>query len=97
MLTVLVVLAGTAFTFGLVQAVASEIPQLDPAAERSEVDGVVYYDVRDLMVMLITIPVLLALTWLVQKTKAVVAGRLTLSDGGRARAGRRARRTAPAR
>ena len=42
MLTVLVVLGGTAFSFGLVRAVASEIPQLDPAAQRSEVDGVVY-------------------------------------------------------
>ena len=35
-------LAGTAFTFGLVRAVASEIPQLDPAAQHAEVDGVVY-------------------------------------------------------
>ena len=42
MLTVLVLLAGTAFTFGLVRAVASEIPLLDPAAQHSEVDGVVY-------------------------------------------------------
>ena len=42
MLTVLVLLAGTAFTFGLVRAVASEIPQLDPAAQHAEVDGVVY-------------------------------------------------------
>jgi len=41
-LTVLVVLAGMAFSFGLVRAVASEIPRLDPAAQRSEVDGVVY-------------------------------------------------------
>ncbi len=41
-LTVLVLLAGSAFTFGLVRAVASEIPQLDPAAQRSQVDGVVY-------------------------------------------------------
>jgi penicillin-binding protein 1A len=39
---VLVLLAGTAFTFGLVRAVASEIPQLDPAAQHAEVDGVVY-------------------------------------------------------
>jgi penicillin-binding protein 1A len=31
-----------AFTFGLVRAVASEIPSLDPAAQRSEVDTVVY-------------------------------------------------------
>jgi penicillin-binding protein 1A len=41
-LTVLVLLAGTAFTFGLVRAVASEIPQLDPAAQHAEVDGVIY-------------------------------------------------------
>ena len=42
MLTVLVLLAGMAFTFGLVRAVASEIPLLDPAAQRSQVDGVIY-------------------------------------------------------
>jgi penicillin-binding protein 1A len=30
------------FTFGLVSAVASEIPSLDPAAQRSDVDSVVY-------------------------------------------------------
>ena len=42
MLTVLVVLAGMAFSFGLVRAVASEIPELDPAAQRTEVDGVIY-------------------------------------------------------
>jgi len=41
-LTVLVVLAGMAFTFGLVRAVASEIPLLDPAAQRAQVDGVIY-------------------------------------------------------
>ncbi len=41
-LTVLVLLSGMAFTFGLVRAVASEIPQLDPAAQRGEVDGVIY-------------------------------------------------------
>jgi penicillin-binding protein 1A len=40
--TVLVVLAGMAFSFGLVRAVASEIPELDPAAQRTEVDGVIY-------------------------------------------------------
>jgi penicillin-binding protein 1A len=39
---VLVVAAGLAFTFGLVRAVASEIPALDPAAQRSDVDTVVY-------------------------------------------------------
>ena len=42
MVTVLVLLSGMAFTFGLVRAVASEIPRLDPAAQRSQVDGVVY-------------------------------------------------------
>ena len=31
-----------AFSFGLVRAVASEIPLLDPAAQRTDVDGVVY-------------------------------------------------------
>ena len=31
-----------AFTFGLVRAVASEIPLLDPAAQHAHVDGVVY-------------------------------------------------------
>jgi penicillin-binding protein 1A len=41
-LTVLVLLAGTAFSFGLVRAVASEIPLLDPAAQHADVDGVVY-------------------------------------------------------
>ncbi|MCY7303695.1 MAG: PBP1A family penicillin-binding protein [Thermoleophilia bacterium] len=41
-LTVLVVLSGMAFSFGLVRAVASEIPELDPAAQRTQVDGVVY-------------------------------------------------------
>ncbi len=42
MLTVLVLLAGAAFSFGLVRAVASEIPLLDPAAQHADVDGVVY-------------------------------------------------------
>jgi penicillin-binding protein 1A len=41
-LTVLVLLAGAAFSFGLVRAVASEIPLLDPAAQHADVDGVVY-------------------------------------------------------
>ena len=34
--------AGISFTFGLVRAVASEIPALDPAAQHSDVDTVVY-------------------------------------------------------
>jgi penicillin-binding protein 1A len=42
LLAVLVVAAGLSFTFGLVRAVASEVPALDPAAQRSEVDTVVY-------------------------------------------------------
>lgn len=42
MLCVLVALAGLSFTFGLVRAVAGEIPSLDPAAQRSDVDTVVY-------------------------------------------------------
>ena len=36
------VAAGLSFTFGLVRAVASEIPALDPATQRSDVDTVVY-------------------------------------------------------
>ena len=42
MLCVLLVLASLSFTFGLVRAVASEIPSLDPAAQRADVDTVVY-------------------------------------------------------
>jgi penicillin-binding protein 1A len=42
LLGVLLVLATLSFTFGLVSAVASEIPSLDPAARRSDVDSVVY-------------------------------------------------------
>ncbi|HEY7380723.1 MAG TPA: PBP1A family penicillin-binding protein [Gaiella sp.] len=38
----LLVLAGVAFAYGLVTAVASEIPQLDPANRRSQVDSVIY-------------------------------------------------------
>ncbi|HXG77171.1 MAG TPA: PBP1A family penicillin-binding protein [Gaiellaceae bacterium] len=41
-LLALVVLQAIAFTFGFVRAVASEIPSLDPAAQRSDVDTVVY-------------------------------------------------------
>jgi penicillin-binding protein 1A len=39
---VLLVLAFIAFTFGLVRAVAGEIPSLDPAAHHTDVDTVVY-------------------------------------------------------
>ena len=42
LLGVLLVLATLSFTFGLVRAVASEIPALDPASHRSDVDTVVY-------------------------------------------------------
>jgi penicillin-binding protein 1A len=39
---VLFVLAGLAFTFGVVRAIASEIPALDPARQSTEIDTVVY-------------------------------------------------------
>ncbi|MBA3374524.1 MAG: PBP1A family penicillin-binding protein [Actinobacteria bacterium] len=42
LLLVLTALSMLAFAFGLVRAVASEIPSLDPAAQRSDVDTVVY-------------------------------------------------------
>jgi len=42
LLLVLFVAAALAFTFGLVRAVASEIPTLDPAAQHSDVDTVIY-------------------------------------------------------
>jgi penicillin-binding protein 1A len=42
LLCVLLGLSLLAFTFGLVRAVASEIPNLDPAAHRTDVDTVVY-------------------------------------------------------
>jgi penicillin-binding protein 1A len=42
LLFVLFVAALLSFTFGLVRAVASEIPALDPAAQHSDVDTVVY-------------------------------------------------------
>jgi penicillin-binding protein 1A len=42
LICVLVVLSLLSFTFGLVRAVASEIPSLDPAAQRADVDTVVY-------------------------------------------------------
>ena len=41
-MAVLFVAALLSFTFGLVRAVASEIPALDPAAQHSDVDTVVY-------------------------------------------------------
>jgi penicillin-binding protein 1A len=42
LLLVLFVAALLSFTFGLVRAVASEVPALDPAAQHSDVDTVVY-------------------------------------------------------
>ena len=42
LVAVLFVAASLSFTFGLVRAVASEVPSLDPAAQRSDVDTVVY-------------------------------------------------------
>jgi branched-chain amino acid transport system permease protein len=56
------------------------VPDIVPATPLVEVDGVVYYDVRDLMVLLITIPVLLGLTFLVQRTKPGKAMRATAQD-----------------
>jgi hypothetical protein len=43
-LTVLVLLSGVAFSLGLVRAVASEIPSLDPARQQAsnQVDSVIY-------------------------------------------------------
>jgi penicillin-binding protein 1A len=42
LIVVLFVLSLLSFTFGLVRAVASEIPSLDPAAQRADIDTVVY-------------------------------------------------------
>jgi penicillin-binding protein 1A len=42
LLLVLLALGGLSFTFGVVRAVASEIPSLDPASQRTDVDTVVY-------------------------------------------------------
>jgi penicillin-binding protein 1A len=42
LVAVLFVAAALSFTFGLVRAVASEIPALDPAAQHADVDTVVY-------------------------------------------------------
>ncbi|HSI97605.1 MAG TPA: PBP1A family penicillin-binding protein [Gaiellaceae bacterium] len=39
---VLISLAGLSFTFGVVRAIAGEIPSLDPATQRTDVDTVVY-------------------------------------------------------
>jgi penicillin-binding protein 1A len=42
LLCVLFVLSGVSFTFGLMQAVASEVTLLDPASQRTDVNTVVY-------------------------------------------------------
>ena len=43
LLLILFLLGGVSFTFGLITAVASEIPALDPGhCEKQEVDGYVY-------------------------------------------------------
>jgi branched-chain amino acid transport system permease protein len=56
------------------------VPELIPATPLIEVDGVVYYDVKDLLVLLITIPVLILLTWLIRATKPGKAMRATAQD-----------------
>ena len=56
------------------------VPQIIPNTPLIEIDGVVYYTVRDLMVLLITIPVLVMLTWLVSATKPGKAMRATAQD-----------------
>jgi branched-chain amino acid transport system permease protein len=55
-------------------------PQIVPDEPIIEIDGVVYYTTRDLMVLLITIPALVALTWLVKATKPGKAMRATAQD-----------------
>ena len=42
LLLILFVLTSVAFTLGLVRAVASEIPALDPSQQRGDVDSVIY-------------------------------------------------------
>src|SRR5581483_3689460 len=42
LLVALGLLASVAFTLGLVRAVAGEIPSLDPARQRGDVDSVIY-------------------------------------------------------
>jgi branched-chain amino acid transport system permease protein len=56
------------------------VPEIVPATPLIEVDGIVYYDLRDLMVVLITVPVLVGLTWLVQRTRPGKAMRATAQD-----------------
>ncbi len=56
------------------------VPEIVPDTALIEVDGVVYYTVRELMVLAVTIPVLLLLTWLVRATKPGKAMRATAQD-----------------
>jgi branched-chain amino acid transport system permease protein len=56
------------------------IPQIVPDEPIIEYDGVVYYTTRDLMVLVITVPVLLALTYLVRSTRPGKAMRATAQD-----------------
>jgi branched-chain amino acid transport system permease protein len=56
------------------------VPEIIAATPLIEVDGVVYYDVKDLMVLLITIPVLIGLTYLIRSTKPGKAMRATAQD-----------------
>jgi len=56
------------------------IPDVIPATPVIEFDGVVYYTIRDLMVLVITIPVLFTLIWLVRSTRPGKAMRATAQD-----------------
>jgi branched-chain amino acid transport system permease protein len=56
------------------------VPEIIPPKPLIEVDGVVYYTVKDLMVLLITLPALILLTWLVRATKPGKAMRATAQD-----------------
>jgi branched-chain amino acid transport system permease protein len=56
------------------------IPEIIPATPVIEIDGVVYYTVKELMVVMITVPALLLLTWLVSSTKPGKAMRATAQD-----------------
>jgi branched-chain amino acid transport system permease protein len=55
-------------------------PQIIPDTALIEINGVVYYTTLDLMVLIITVPVLVGLTWLVRSTKPGKAMRATAQD-----------------
>jgi branched-chain amino acid transport system permease protein len=55
-------------------------PPIIEATPVIEIDGVVYYTVKELMVLAITVPALLALLWLVNRTKPGKAMRATAQD-----------------